>query len=166
MSYNYNRSEDELVREHLGLVRSIANKYSRKNKHPHIDFDDIYQAGCRGLLRALRKYDPTKKIRFSTWIYNPIHWEIINFVNRVKSTPPYSKMHDNIPAPNNDNAAVEELLETLDAQERHVIVSSLIYNVTDKQISEELNISKKKVSDIKNRAKDKIIEICIEAEEA
>ena len=57
-------ARNRLVEANLGLVRSIANRFSRK---VGVDFDDLVQAGSVGLMRAAEKFDPDRGFRFSTY---------------------------------------------------------------------------------------------------
>lgn len=52
---------ETLVTHNLKLVQSIAKRYLR----PGLDFNDLVQEGCKGLMRAAQKYDGRN--RFSTY---------------------------------------------------------------------------------------------------
>lgn len=54
---------DKLVTSHLRLVWKIVSGY-KNYRHPP---DDLFQEGCMGLMRAARKFDPNKNVRFSTF---------------------------------------------------------------------------------------------------
>lgn len=56
------RARDQLVKHNIRLVYSIAGEYTRQG----LDFDDLVQEGCIGLMRAVEKYDPERGYRFST----------------------------------------------------------------------------------------------------
>lgn len=53
------------VASHLGLVRQIARAYSRACRH--LAYDDLFNEGVIGLMRALEKFDPARGHRFSTY---------------------------------------------------------------------------------------------------
>ncbi len=57
-------ARNRLVEANLGLVRSIAYRFSRK---VGVDLDDLVQAGSVGLMRAAEKFDPDRGFRFSTY---------------------------------------------------------------------------------------------------
>lgn len=66
--YRKNREGDlearkELIKYNIPLVRALAGKYAFKAG----DYDDLFQEGCLGLLKALQKYDPDKGVKFSTY---------------------------------------------------------------------------------------------------
>ena len=56
-----------VVNFNLGLVAHIAKKNYYKNDQ--YSFDDLFQEGVFGLVRAIEKFDPTEGCRFSTYSY-------------------------------------------------------------------------------------------------
>lgn len=60
------RAEDTLVRHNTGLVAKRAHAVARKED----EFDDLMQDGMAGLLHAVRKFDPTKGFKLSTYAMN------------------------------------------------------------------------------------------------
>ena len=60
------------IRDNLGLVHSCAQRYKGKG----IDYDDLYQAGCVGLLKAVDAFDESRGLRFSTYAVPVILGEI------------------------------------------------------------------------------------------
>lgn len=54
---------EEVCGEHLGLVRFYARKYAESG----IDYDDLYQEGCLGLLAAFERFDPSLGFEFITY---------------------------------------------------------------------------------------------------
>lgn len=62
--------------DHLGLVKAISLRYLNRG----VDFDDIYQIGCVGLLKAAEKYNEALGYKFSTYAFNVISGEIKMFL--------------------------------------------------------------------------------------
>lgn len=60
-------AEDELVRRNVRLVADLAHRYHSNGA----TFEDFFQEGVLGLLRAARKFDTTRGFRFSTYA---THW--------------------------------------------------------------------------------------------
>lgn len=58
--------------ENLGLVHLCANKFRGKG----IEYEDLYSAGCIGLLKAVKAFDPERGVRFSTYAVPVILGEI------------------------------------------------------------------------------------------
>ncbi len=66
--YNKNKQGDKQAREklvfhNLPLVHAICRRYPPET----VEYDDIFQEGCIGLLQALQGYDPGKGAKFSTY---------------------------------------------------------------------------------------------------
>lgn len=66
----------EEVLKYEGLVRSITNKYNFRS-----DYDDLYQAGMMGLLKAIKKYDKTRESSFVDYAYLYIKGEVLKVIN-------------------------------------------------------------------------------------
>ncbi len=64
--------QDKLVTENLGLVHACARRYIGRG----IDYDDLYQSGCEGLVKAAMGFDSSRCIRFSTYAVPAILGEI------------------------------------------------------------------------------------------
>lgn len=71
-------ARDKLVSYNLPLVRAMAGRYAFKAG----DYDDLYQEGCLGLLKALEKYDPEKGAKFSTYAVPFILGEIRSYLRK------------------------------------------------------------------------------------
>ena len=72
---------DQIVRNNIRLVESIAGSYSKKIGH-QMEFDDLVQEGILGLMKAIKKFDPEKGYQFSTyatwWIRQSITRAIVD----------------------------------------------------------------------------------------
>ena len=66
------RKFDEFVENNLGLVHLCANRFKNKG----IDYDDLYSAGCIGLIKAARGFDDSRGLMFSTYAVPVILGEI------------------------------------------------------------------------------------------
>ena len=69
-------SKTKMITHNLGLVKKLANKMYFK--HPQFAYEDLYQEGIFGLIRAIEKFNPKEGCRFSTYAYQ---W-IRSFVGR------------------------------------------------------------------------------------
>ena len=63
---------DKKVNENIGLVHSIANRFRNRG----VEYDDLFQAGCLGLIKAVDNFDETKGFAFSTYAVPVIMGEI------------------------------------------------------------------------------------------
>ena len=61
-----------LAEENLGLVHLCANRFRGRG----IEYDDLYSAGCLGLLKAVKAFDPDRGVKFSTYAVPVILGEI------------------------------------------------------------------------------------------
>lgn len=60
------------VKNNLGLVHSLANRFRNRG----IEYDDLYGAGCVGLLKAIDGFDENRGFMFSTYAVPVILGEI------------------------------------------------------------------------------------------
>ena len=60
------------IRENLGLVHTVANRFRGRG----IEYDDLFQSGCVGLIKAVDRFDPTLGYAFSTYAVPVIIGEI------------------------------------------------------------------------------------------
>lgn len=61
-----------VVENNLGLVHACANRFKGRG----VEYDDLFQAGCVGLIKAADKFDETKGFSFSTYAVPVILGEI------------------------------------------------------------------------------------------
>ncbi len=61
-----------LVTENLGLVHSCANRFRGRG----VEYDDLFQAGCLGLVKASAGFNPELGFKFSTYAVPAILGEI------------------------------------------------------------------------------------------
>lgn len=58
--------------ENLGLVHLCANRFRNRG----IEYEELYSAGCVGLLKAIKVFDETRGVKFSTYAVPVILGEI------------------------------------------------------------------------------------------
>lgn len=66
------KDEDPLVTENMGLVHLCARRFLGRGA----DYEDMVQAGCLGLVKAAKNFDPGRGLRFSTYAVPVILGEI------------------------------------------------------------------------------------------
>ena len=66
------RARDRFIEENLGLVHSLCHRFSGRG----IEYDDLYQAGCLGLVKATDAFDEERGLCFSTYAVPVILGEI------------------------------------------------------------------------------------------
>ncbi len=80
------KTKEELVLEHLPLVKKVAAKIYHKLPDCDIEFDDLVNTGIIGLMKAIDKYDE-RKAKFSTYAYIKIRGEILDFLRSLEIVP-------------------------------------------------------------------------------
>lgn len=65
-----------LLNGNFPLIKSIVKTYLGKG----IDYDDLYQIGCVGFLKAIKNFDPNFDVKFSTYAVPMISGEIKRFL--------------------------------------------------------------------------------------
>ena len=61
-----NEERGKLILHYAPLIRYVAGRLAMRLP-PHISIDDLISSGVMGLIDAIEKFDPTKKIRFKTY---------------------------------------------------------------------------------------------------
>ena len=65
-------SREEFIQRNLGLARTCAGRFTGRG----IDYEDLYAAGCLGLVKACDGFDPARGVCFSTYAVPVILGEI------------------------------------------------------------------------------------------
>lgn len=65
-------SEDRLVTENMGLVHACANRFRGRG----VEYEDLFQAGCVGLVKAAAGFNESLGYKFSTYAVPAILGEI------------------------------------------------------------------------------------------
>jgi RNA polymerase sigma factor for flagellar operon FliA len=73
---------DRVVLEHLPLVKAIAVRV-HENLPVHVDLDDLVHAGVLGLFDAATKYNPEKKVVFSSYAKHRIKGAILDSLRQL-----------------------------------------------------------------------------------
>ncbi len=66
------KERDRFIETNLGLVHSLCKRFSGRG----IEYDDLYQAGCIGLIKATDAFDESRGLCFSTYAVPVIMGEI------------------------------------------------------------------------------------------
>jgi len=73
---------DQVVVDHLPLVRAIAIRV-HENLPVHVELDDLVHAGIMGLFDASGKYNPEKKVAFSSYAKHRIKGAILDSLRQL-----------------------------------------------------------------------------------
>lgn len=64
--------DNSFITEHFALVHSIAARFKDRG----IEYDELFSAGCVGLVKAGNNFDPSRGLKFSTYAVPVIMGEI------------------------------------------------------------------------------------------
>ena len=125
---------DEAAQERLtvcntALVKSIVKRYMNR----HVEYDDLFQIGCMGLVKAIQKFDLSYDVRFSTYAVPMIIGEIRRYlrdnnpirVSRSLRDTAYKALQarDRLVAEMNREPSVGEIAKALDVPEEDVVLA-------------------------------------------
>ena len=97
----------KLILENQDLIYSIIHKFRSR------DYEDLFQAGCVGLIKAYKRYKEDLDVKFTSYAYNYIVGEIYQYIinNRnIRMSPANIKLLNTI------NKASEYLTNHLNRQ--------------------------------------------------
>lgn len=69
----------EIILSNENLIYSVINKYGK-----YYDFDDLYQVGVMGIIKAYNNYKSDMNTKFTSYAYSYIFGEIIKYINDNK----------------------------------------------------------------------------------
>ena len=69
------KSLTELILQNSNLIYSIASKFGNNNA-----MDDLFQAGCIGMMEAYKRFDSSRGVKFTTFAYPYILGRISEYV--------------------------------------------------------------------------------------
>lgn len=68
--------QERLFDENIGLVFKVISQFPLRDSY---EFDDLFQVGCYGLWKAVKKNDENKGFKFSSLAFPCIKGELINY---------------------------------------------------------------------------------------
>ncbi len=69
-------AQNKIVEENIGLVRSVVKRFVNRG----YETEDLFQIGCIGLIKAIKKFDMSFNVKFSTYAVPMIMGEIKRFI--------------------------------------------------------------------------------------
>ena len=79
-------ADDDVVREHQGLVRNVALRV-RSEMDLNCDLEDLISAGYLGLMEAKGRFDPTRGVLFTTFAYYRVRGACIDSIRKMAYLP-------------------------------------------------------------------------------
>ena len=211
-----NLAKEQLITINSPLIKSIIKRYLNKG----VDYDDLYQLGALGFVKAINNYNPSFNVKFTTYAVPMIAGEIKRFLRDDGSVkvsrsikhnavlvknyineytmlynvnPTLERISDDLHLDRNDiilaleantsplslneqykgdedsmsimdritddfnvekmmdKMALRELISTLPAREKQVIIMRYYLDKTQSEIAKKLGISQVQVSRIENK---------------
>ena len=119
-------AREELITTNSPLIKSIIKRYIGKG----VDYDDLYQLGALGFVKAIHKFDSSHGVKFTTYAVPLIAGEVKRFlrddgsikVSRSTKTL-YTKIKRFIASKQNElhSPTIEEIAKELDVTREDVI---------------------------------------------
>ncbi|MBQ9275983.1 MAG: sigma-70 family RNA polymerase sigma factor [Clostridia bacterium] len=160
-------ARDELLLEYGKLVRTIARSVELVSFE--LDYDDLFQVGNIGLLRAISSFDETQVASFKTYASHCIRNAIIDELRKKSPLVTVSTTDNqeayNLPSSSDpekeyiDKETVSIVLETLRSTlsaEEFEVLRFYLDGLSYQEISSKLDMEKKKVDNTLYGVKKKI----------
>jgi len=87
-SSNDEESLKELIRRHNPMCFSLYKKYSSALEISGVNLQDLISSKDFIIYQSAKSFNPDKKSKFSTWLYNQIRYQCLNTINSNKNTLP------------------------------------------------------------------------------
>ena len=120
-------AREEFIVANMRLVLSVIKRFWTKNKSP----DDVFQAGCIGLIKAMDNFDLSVGVKFSTYAVPMIIGEVKRFLRDGNSMRISRSIRDTAYQVLKTRSEIEKRDEeaTLDkiASEMNVALSEVVY---------------------------------------
>lgn len=136
---------NELVEQNLGLVGYVVKHL--KGKNIRIEYDDLFQVGCIGLIKAAKNFNPELGFKFATYAVPMIKGEIRRYcrengraVHVPRST---AELANEITSHHLRECSTAEIVEkigcNLEQAERALTVANLKIKSINRQIKNDTN---------------------------
>lgn len=122
-------AQELLVKHNIALVRSIIKKYQGRGT----DYDDLFQIGSLGLIKAIRNFDVSLGLRFSTYAVPMIAGEVKRFLRddgMIKVSRSFKELATRVAAAQEElsaqlgrEATVEEISAQLEEDVEDIIMA-------------------------------------------
>lgn len=151
----------EDITKHLRLVHHVIKKY-RVFPPKGLDYDDLFQIGCIGLMSAAKKYEESdKKYTFASfailYIRSELHREMMLYkrAKRTAKTVSVFERRDGDEVSilesiagndNTESEAIAKIIADELSEKDRIVGSMLVKGYTQKQIGKALAVSSQRIS--------------------
>ena len=123
------QAKETLVQENSPLIKSVIRWFKDKG----LEYEDLYQLGCMGFLKAINRFDTTYNVKFSTYVVPMVVGEIKRFMRddgAVKVSRAIkglnikiNKFSDEFFAKHDRKATLSEIAEHFKISEQEVVLA-------------------------------------------
>ncbi len=120
---------DTLVSGNFPLIKAIVKGYLNKG----VEYDDLYQIGCVGFLKAIKNFDPSYDVKFSTYAVPMIAGEIKRFLRddgsikvsrSIKTLAIKLKAYiENVKKETGEAPHIDELAEKFEVEKEDIVIA-------------------------------------------
>ncbi len=120
-------AKEILITSNAPLVKSIVKRYLNKG----VEYDDLYQLGCLGFLKAINNFDESFNVKFSTYAVPMIAGEIKRYLRDDGSIKvsraikglyfQIQKLFDQCKAQNKEPPTIKQLSEIFHIDEQEIV---------------------------------------------
>lgn len=127
-----------LINENSSLIKSVIKRFKGKG----IEYDDLYQLGCLGFIKAIKNFNPDFEVKFSTYVVPMVIGEIKRFMRddgEIKVSRSLKTLNLGI------NKFIEKYY-SIHKEKPHIDEIAKEFNVEEQDIIMAMDASKKPVS--------------------
>lgn len=126
-------SRDVKIESNMGLVHSCAHRFTGRG----VEYEDLVQAGCVGLIKAVDNYDESRGFSFSTYAV-PV---ILGEIKRIFRSDGTVKVSRAIKDRARKIAALREEYIAENGKEPEISIISSKLNLSDEETAQAINAS-------------------------
>ena len=123
------QAKETLVQENSPLIKSVIRWFKDKG----VEYEDLYQLGCMGFLKAINRFDTTYNVKFSTYVVPMVVGEIKRFMRDYGAVKvsraikglniKINKFSDEFFAKHDRKATLSEIAEHFKISEQEVVLA-------------------------------------------
>lgn len=137
------KAMDEIINENVGLVWSVVKRFSNRG----YELEDLFQIGCIGFVKAVKKFDTSFDTQLSTYAVSMIIGEIRRFLRddgMIKISRSLKEIAVKVKEIKNqsqfENLTIDEIAQMLNIDKEEVLMSldaTSLVDSLDKRIGDE-----------------------------
>ena len=170
MKFETKAERDKFIEDNMKLVTYTIDKKFPSYKHEKLDssFEETFQTGCIGLIKAVDKFDENKGYSFSTYAISCIVGEILLSIREIKHGIRYGRRiltnkkrieEMQIEIDYDERLRVNDMLNTLSEKNKAMVIDYVFNGMSQRQIGEKFNCTQQVAGKNIKRSFNKLREI-------